>query len=123
MTLGRALIDRAGERHAMAGLLPVETSFAEPRLHLGYRHLKLLEPSPLGQAGADLPRPRVPLRKPGPGERRAAAVRSHRRPRQPLGELGARSGTVAGSFLHLIDRVTEPGDGVIRPSHVRLIEE
>ena len=28
MTLGRGLIDAEGERHAMAGLLPVETSFA-----------------------------------------------------------------------------------------------
>ena len=36
---------------AMAGLLPIATSFAEPRLHLGYRRIKLLAPSPLGQGG------------------------------------------------------------------------
>src|SRR5690606_2718046 len=51
MALGEGLVDRAGRRHAMAGLLPVETSFAEPRLHLGYRRMRLLASSPLGQAG------------------------------------------------------------------------
>ena len=51
MALGRTLTDRAGARHPMAGLLPVATSFAEPRRQLGYRRLKLLEASPLGQAG------------------------------------------------------------------------
>jgi cobyrinic acid a,c-diamide synthase len=122
MILGRGLIDRADERHAMAGLLPVETSFAEPRLHLGYRHLKLLEPSPLGQAGATFR---------GHEFHYASLAQAGDAPPlfevtdargQPLGELGARSGAVAGSFLHLIDRVTEPGDGAIRPSHVRLID-
>ena len=65
MALGRTLLDRAGAHHAMAGLLPVATSFAEPRLQLGYRRLKLLEPSPLGHGRHDLSRPRVPLREPG----------------------------------------------------------
>ena len=51
MALGRSLIDRDGAAHAMAGLLPVTTSFAEPRLQLGYRRLKLLEATPLGSAG------------------------------------------------------------------------
>ncbi|MDA7987560.1 MAG: cobyrinate a,c-diamide synthase [Alphaproteobacteria bacterium] len=40
MVLGRGLADAAGGRHEMAGLLPIETSFAEPRLHLGYRVLR-----------------------------------------------------------------------------------
>jgi hypothetical protein len=31
-------------------------------------------------------------------------------------------GSVAGSFLHLIDRTTEPGDGFLHPSHLRLID-
>ena len=39
MLLGDGLIDASGTRHEMAGLLRLETSFAKPRLHLGYRRL------------------------------------------------------------------------------------
>jgi len=39
MTLGESLIDADGNRHEMLGLLPVHTSFAERKLHLGYRNL------------------------------------------------------------------------------------
>lgn len=39
MVLGQGLIDADGQRHAMAGLLGLETSFASRKLHLGYRHL------------------------------------------------------------------------------------
>ncbi len=122
MALGRTLTDGAGEHHVMAGLLPIATSFAEPRRQLGYRRLKLLEASPLGQAGTtyrghefhyaslieggDAP----PLFEVGDARGRS------------LGKLGARSGTVAGSFQHLIDRVTEPGDGGLPPRHLRLID-
>ena len=41
MVLGDGLIDSDGVRHAMAGLLRLETSFADRSRHLGYR---LLEP-------------------------------------------------------------------------------
>ncbi|MBC9031349.1 cobyrinate a,c-diamide synthase [Sphingomonas sp. JC676] len=37
MVLGRTLEDANGQTHAMAGLLPVDTSFARRKLHLGYR--------------------------------------------------------------------------------------
>ncbi len=39
MTLGETLIDADGTAHKMAGLLPLETSFAKRKLHLGYRNL------------------------------------------------------------------------------------
>ena len=42
MVMGRGLIDAHGVRHAMAGLLDLETSFATPTRHLGYRRLGLL---------------------------------------------------------------------------------
>jgi cobyrinic acid a,c-diamide synthase len=123
MALGRTLTDRVGEHHAMAGLLPVATSFAEPRLQLGYRRLKLLEASPLGQAGTTYR---------GHEFHYASLVDTGDAPPlfdasdargQPLGRLGARVGAVAGSFLHLIDRVTEPGDDRIPPRHLRLIDD
>ena len=40
MTLGEALVDADGTSHAMAGLLPLVTSFQTRKLHLGYRVLK-----------------------------------------------------------------------------------
>ena len=52
MTLGAGLIDAAGTRHAMLGLLGLETDFAQRRLHLGYRAARLLAASPIGAAGA-----------------------------------------------------------------------
>ena len=39
MVLGNALIDAKGQSHAMAGLLPLTTSFATRKLQLGYRQL------------------------------------------------------------------------------------
>lgn len=42
MTLGETLTDAQGLKHAMAGLLPLQTSFATRKLHLGYRQLTSL---------------------------------------------------------------------------------
>lgn len=46
MVLGESLTDAQGTRHAMAGLLPLATSFARRKLHLGYRRLKALPGAP-----------------------------------------------------------------------------
>ena len=51
MALGEALTDADGRVHRMAGLLPLTTSFAERRLHLGYREAVVLHDGPLGPAG------------------------------------------------------------------------
>jgi hypothetical protein len=42
---------------------------------------------------------------------------------QALGPVGARQGAVAGSFMHLIDRTTEPEDATPRPDHLRLVDD
>ena len=52
MVLGEGLIDADGGRHAMAGLLPLTTSFAQRKLHLGYRRIELLADTPIGKAGS-----------------------------------------------------------------------
>ncbi|HZT51050.1 MAG TPA: cobyrinate a,c-diamide synthase, partial [Stellaceae bacterium] len=51
MTLGKGLVDADGARHAMLGLLPLETDFASRRLALGYRTAMLAASGPLGDAG------------------------------------------------------------------------
>jgi cobyrinic acid a,c-diamide synthase len=103
MTLGRTLVDRQGDGHTMAGLLPIVTSFAEPKLHLGYRQIDLLARCPLGNAGAAWRGHEfhyaLELEGEGPALFRARSARG-----LDAREQGRRNGSVAGSFLHLIDR-------------------
>ena len=103
MTLGEGLIDAEGARHAMAGLLPLVTSFAERKLHLGYREGTLLADSPLGKTGRAYRGHEfhyATVVTEGGAESlfdvADAACRN-------LGRQGRRQGSVFGSFLHLID--------------------
>ena len=104
MALGVSLTDADGTRHAMAGLLPVETSFERPARHLGYRRATTVAASPLGPAGTHFTAHEfhysVTIAE-GPGTPLFAAADAAGR---PFGESGLVAGTVAGSFLHLIDR-------------------
>ena len=104
MVLGDGLTDAQGTRHAMAGLLPLSSSFAAPRLHLGYRQARVLAAGPLGEAGScyrghefhyasDIDE--------GPGDPLFDCVDARG---QRLGSTGRRNGPVMGSFIHLIDR-------------------
>jgi cobyrinic acid a,c-diamide synthase len=54
MALGESLIDAAGVAHPMAGLLGVETSFANRRMTLGYREARIAADCALGPEGAVL---------------------------------------------------------------------
>jgi cobyrinic acid a,c-diamide synthase len=106
MALGEGLIDARGERHAMAGLLPLVTSFAERRLHLGYRHVRLIAGAavPLGAPGAAFGAHEFhysTVVTEGPG---APLFHAENSCGVPLGPAGLVSGRVAGSYLHLVDR-------------------
>ncbi|MGK9233204.1 cobyrinate a,c-diamide synthase [Inquilinus limosus] len=104
MVLGAGLTNAEGRRHAMAGLLPVETSFAERRLHLGYRQTTLAAATPLGAAGTAWRGHEfhyASILSEGPGE---ALFEAWDAEGTPLGRLGRRAGSVFGSFFHLIDR-------------------
>ena len=50
MAMGAGMVDAAGARHQMAGLLGLETSFQKRRMHLGYRVARLNAPT-AGHAG------------------------------------------------------------------------
>ncbi len=102
MALGEALVDAAGVGHEMAGLLPLVSSFAERKMHLGYRTLKPLMGAPW----------KGELR--GHEFHYATTLKAGRA--QPLfhaghlgqreqGPAGMRAGRVMGSFMHVIDRV------------------
>jgi cobyrinic acid a,c-diamide synthase len=101
MVLGAGLIDKEGTRHAMTGLLGLETSFAKRRMHLGYRKAELQSPMPGLPGGAQLrghefhyasilAQPDAPL----------ATVRDASG--ADVVETGSRRGNVTGTFFHLI---------------------
>ncbi len=101
MVLGEALIDKAGERHQMAGLLGLVTSFADRRLALGYRRAELLTPILGFSSGQVLfghefhyativSQPDQPLARVSDADGLAVA------------ETGSRRGAVSGTFFHLI---------------------
>lgn len=103
MVLGQGLEDAGGARHAMVGLLRLESSFAKRRLHLGYRRAKLLADSVLGSDGTEI----------AGHEFHYASIQSTGD--EPLvdcrdatggavAEAGARRGSVSGTFFHAIDR-------------------
>jgi cobyrinic acid a,c-diamide synthase len=113
MVLGQGLVDARGHRHAMAGLLAVETSFAQPRVYIGYRTLTLLAGSPLAARGATFTGHEFHFSS-IVGPERAAGDRAlfvaASADGQAIGDLGAVRGRVCGSFAHLIDRApTEHG--------------
>jgi cobyrinic acid a,c-diamide synthase len=101
MTLGRILVDAEGNRHPMAGLLDLETSFSHRKLNLGYRSAVLAANHPLGSAGARLSGHEFHyatiLREEGaPFARVCDAYSENERP------AGLRAGRVSGSFFHAI---------------------
>lgn len=104
MTLGQGLVDADGTRHEMAGLLPLVTSFEKRKLHLGYRRAISLCDTPIGAKG---------LRLRGHEFHYATVLEEGDAPRlfqvtDAVGgkeeRIGLTVGSVAGSFLHLIDR-------------------
>lgn len=109
MVLGRGLVTRGGERFAMAGLLPVETSFAEPRLQLGYREVVLAADLPIGTGGMRLRGHEFHFASETLREGLPLFAEVHDAHGRSLGAAGCRAGHVAGSFIHLIDRTAEPG--------------
>lgn len=100
MVLGRGLEDADGGRHAMAGLLPAETSFLKRKLHLGYRRATLRSDCALGRKGAQLY---------GHEFHYATLLSDDGEPLLDLEDgsrsgvaAGSRAGSVTGSFFHLL---------------------
>jgi cobyrinic acid a,c-diamide synthase len=104
MVLGEALTDGYGRVHRMAGLLPLATSFAERRLHLGYRALTLLQDGLLGTAGAQFRGHEFHYATTISAGADGALFAVTDPWGTDIGMAGLRRGSVAGSFIHLIDR-------------------
>jgi cobyrinic acid a,c-diamide synthase len=102
MVLGDRLIDAEGSSHEMLGLLPVATSFAARKLHLGYRIVDVSANSPVWP-GAHFAAhefhytTQISEQAVEPFAAKVSDARG-----SALGPAGAVNGGVAGSYLHLI---------------------
>ncbi len=96
---GAALPAADGTAHRMAGLLPVETSFAARRLHLGYRRLRQAGhlPWPTALVGHEFHYASVIREGDGMPLFQATDALG-----ESLPDMGRVSGTVSGSFAHVI---------------------
>jgi cobyrinic acid a,c-diamide synthase len=101
MALGEGLIDADGTRHRMAGLLGLVTSYAQRKMHLGYRRATLLAPMAGFTAGATLAGHEFHystiLDQPDPPLADVTDAQGEAVP-----ETGSRRGRVTGSFFHMI---------------------
>nr|WP_210278685.1 cobyrinate a,c-diamide synthase [Microvirga flocculans] len=106
MVLGQSLEDGDGRVHAMAGLLPVETSYAKRKMHLGYRVAHLLHDGAMGKAGERLVGHEfhyASVTRSDAGRDCAFAAIADAEGND-LGVAGHRRGLVTGSFFHAIAR-------------------
>jgi cobyrinic acid a,c-diamide synthase len=102
MVLGQSLQAADGRVHAMTGLLGHSTSFAKPKLHLGYRSVRLLSDCALGRAGTKVRGHEfhyATLSDAGGDEGLAEIFDAEDK---ALGQSGSRRGRVTGSFFHAI---------------------
>ncbi len=99
MVLGNRLVDANGASHEMLGLLPVETTFAHRRLHLGYRRFTPLGGAPWSShlLGHEFHYSTI-ISEAGAGRLFDAADAFG----EKLAPMGLRSGSVCGSYAHII---------------------
>jgi cobyrinic acid a,c-diamide synthase len=108
MVLGESLTDAAGVMHPMLGLLPVHSSIAERRLHLGYRVATLYDSGPLGAAGSSVSTHEFHYATAVERPEESSPLFRITDPDGAMRTMGLARGRVCGSFLHLIDRVAAP---------------
>lgn len=101
MALGEALVDKAGVRHRMAGLLGLVTSYEKRKMHLGYRRAELVAGMPGFGPGAVLRGHEFHystiLEQPDAGLARVTDAEG-----AEVVETGSVRGRVSGTFFHLI---------------------
>jgi len=105
MAMGAGLVDAKGERHEMAGLLGLVTSFEKRRMHLGYRLATLTAAVPGYPAGARLRGHEFHystiLDQPDMALANVADANG-----EPVSETGSRRDLATGTFFHLIAEAT-----------------
>ena len=98
MVLGRSLTDADGQSHPMASLLPLQTSFAKRKLHLGYRTLQGAQGPFAGSWTGHEFHYATTLSANGQPLFKAQDATG-----AALADMGLINGRVSGSFAHIID--------------------
>lgn len=102
MVLGEKMIDADGKAWDMAGLLPLATSFAKRKLHLGYRAVTLACDTPFARKD-DCVRGHefhyASITEQGSAQPLGVATDANG---TALGPVGQRAGNVTGTFFHLV---------------------
>jgi len=98
MVLGHGMIDATGARHAMVGLLGLESSFETRKLHLGYRHLHARSGPVAGHYRGHEFHYATTVK--ATGDPLFTAEDAEGIPLRPMGLL---AGRVCGSFAHIIE--------------------
>jgi cobyrinic acid a,c-diamide synthase len=99
MVMGDGLVDADGKRHQMLGLLALETSFEQRKLHLGYRRLVPLSGPFDGPLMAHEFHYATILKADGKPLFEARDAEGN-----ALAPMGLVDGRICGSFAHVIDR-------------------
>ncbi len=100
MVLGDSLIDKDGGHHAMAGLLPLTTTFASRKLQLGYRQLiPLTGPFKWPLRGHEFHYSTIVHEGKAEALFHAQDAAGH-----DIGKIGQRVGNVMGSYAHIISK-------------------
>jgi len=100
MALGETLTDADGNCHKMLDLLPLDTSFAKRKLHLGYRKAIATEGPFAGSFAAHEFHYASTIRADGPALFTAKDAEG-----TELGPMGLIHSNVGGSFIHLIEKL------------------
>lgn len=103
MVLGKSLIDHQGKSHAMIDLLPVETSFNNGRLHLGYRAVTCIDKGPVGSAGEIFRGHEFHYSQIIREDTSTPLFHVENALGEKLPPAGCRANSVMGSFIHLVD--------------------
>lgn len=102
MVLGNHIIDASSKAWNMAGLLPITTSFAARKLHLGYRALTLAENTLIGEKNMLMRGHEfhyTTITEQGESTPLGTATDANG---TALGAVGQRVGHVTGSFFHMV---------------------
>lgn len=104
MVMGQSITGKDGVSYPMADVLPVQTSFAKPKLHLGYRRVSVENDCALAAKNTrflahEFHYAEETFRADIPTLFTAADALG-----TELGGLGAIAGSAFGSFIHLIDK-------------------
>lgn len=105
MVLGKGLIDQHGDYHEMTGLLPIETSFENPKLHLGYREISLKRDGILGNSGKGFKGHEFHYCQVSSSDSVECLFDVTDAKGKNFSEVGCKVNSVMGSFIHIIDSV------------------